>query len=111
MNQDSILTYSFIKEYKKFTYFKIYLSKIMLDIYLGYKITFSLIIGLLVLQCAFGLHEVEVYRLLGYEENGVTYGSKISSLNFMASHYTGIQKLSYKAVFIIIKEIYLERWL
>ena len=64
----------------------------MLGLYFGYKIPFSLIIGLLVLQCAFGLHEIEVYRLLGYEENSLNYGSKIASLNFMASHYTGIQK-------------------
>jgi hypothetical protein len=62
----------------------------MLDLFRSsYKASLVLFIGFLTIQCALGLYDIEVYRLLGYEENGATYGSKIASLNFMASHFTG----------------------
>mgnify|MGYP006976761463 CR=1 FL=1 len=50
-------------------------------------LTFLVCIGLF--KIASGLHEFPVYRLIAYEENGQTFGSKIPSFNLVGSHFSG----------------------
>ena len=41
------------------------------------------------MQLTLALQELEVYRLIGYEENDKVFGSKAASFNLVASHFSG----------------------
>lgn len=41
------------------------------------------------IQFTAALQEVEVYRLIAYEDNNQVFGSKITSFNLVATHFTG----------------------
>ncbi len=58
----------------------------------------------LFIQISFGLYEIEVYRMLGYEEGEKWVGSRVSSFTMVAAHYAGIfswcgESLSTRRVF------------
>jgi hypothetical protein len=43
----------------------------------------------LVFQVSFGLYEIEVYRMFGYEEGDKWMGSRVSTFTMVAAHYAG----------------------
>lgn len=50
--------------------------------------TFCFVISFfLLIQFSYCLYEIEVYRMFGYEEDGIAHGCKTASLNLVASHY------------------------
>jgi len=53
------------------------------------KTFLQLALLLALLHLSLGLQELEVYRLVSYEENNQAFGSKLTSFNLVASHFSG----------------------
>ena len=43
----------------------------------------------LLVHLSFGLYEIEVHRMLGYEEGDRWMGSKVQSFTMVAAHFAG----------------------
>jgi len=41
----------------------------------------------LLFKLSYSLYEIEVYRMFGYEDDGVSHGCKVASLNLIATHF------------------------
>ena len=46
----------------------------------------------LLLQLSYSLYEIEVYRMFGYEDEGISHGCKAGSLNIVTSHFNSKNK-------------------
>lgn len=55
----------------------------------GGRTAMQIAILLTLMQLTLALQELEVYRLIGYEENNQVFGSKVASFNLVASHFSG----------------------
>jgi hypothetical protein len=55
----------------------------------GQRMLIFLVLCLGIMKVTMGLHEFPVYKLIAYEENGQTSGSKIASFNLVGSHFSG----------------------
>jgi hypothetical protein len=55
----------------------------------GQRMLFFIVLCLGIMKVTMGLHEFPVYRLISYEENGQTFGSKVASFNLVGSHFSG----------------------
>ena len=47
----------------------------------------TLLVTLLLIHLAAGLKDLDVFRLIAYEEDGITYGSKTPALDSPGAHY------------------------
>ena len=69
---------------------------------ISHKFVFLFITFLLTFQLSLALYEFEVYRMFSYEEEGITFGSKLANFNMIAVHYSSkINKYRF-----LLKKIY-----
>lgn len=55
------------------------------------KLVLLIVTLFMTFQISHALYELEVYRMFAYEEDGVSYGSKISTFNLVAVHYSSLK--------------------
>lgn len=54
-----------------------------------FSILFVCVLLFSLVELSLSLNEFEVFRLIAYEDNGQTFGSKINSFNLQGVHFTG----------------------
>jgi len=53
-----------------------------------HKTLYFMLCCFLLLQLSYSIYEIEVYRMFGYEDEGISHGCKIGSLNLVAAHHS-----------------------
>lgn len=57
-----------------------------------HKTLYFMLTFFLLIQLSYSLYEIEVYRMFGYEEEGVAHGCKVASVNLVATHFNSLNQ-------------------